>query len=80
MGMYDDVTYEMNCPDCGTKVDGFQSKDGPCSLLTLSIGQVYNFYASCPKCDRWIEFNRKADHPVITTDDINDFVLRKESK
>lgn len=59
MGMYDDVEFEMNCPKCGSKVDGFQSKDGLCMLATLDFWEVNNFYSHCSKCKAWIEFNRK---------------------
>lgn len=59
MGMYDDVKYEMKCPKCKTIVKDFQSKDGICCLHTLEFWQVDNFYASCPKCGKWIEFKYK---------------------
>ena len=59
MGMFDDVKYEMDCPKCGGRVSGFQSKDGPCCFNTLEFWEVSNFYTHCPRCDTWIEFNRK---------------------
>ena len=55
--MFDYVNYEMKCPICRTKVDGFQSKDGDCSLSTLEVGEVANFYSSCDKCNAWIDFS-----------------------
>jgi len=59
MGMYDKIKYEMDCPTCGVRVTGFQSKDKDCKLATLEFWEVDNFYALCPKCSTWIEFNRK---------------------
>jgi len=56
MGMFDYVRYEMDCPQCGNKVNDFQSKDGPCILGYLDFRQVNNFYASCKSCGHWIEF------------------------
>ena len=58
MGMFDAINYEMSCPICGEKVDGFQSKDGECVLANIDYWEVDNFYTSCPKCDAWIEFTR----------------------
>ena len=69
MGMYDHVTYECICPRCHNKVDGFQSKDGPCVLSTLAPEEVDNFYTSC-NCGAWIEFHVAEDskrrHPEGT--------------
>ena len=59
MGMYDDIKLEIDCPKCGTKMQEFQSKDGPCILAELEYWEVSNFYGGCPKCKVWIEFNRK---------------------
>ncbi len=59
MGMFDWIKYEMDCPKCGARVSGFQSKDEGCTLATLEFWEVDNFYDSCPKCGAWIEFNRK---------------------
>lgn len=57
MGMFDYVNYECVCPSCHNKVDGFQSKSGPCLMDTLEPDQVYNFYSSCEVCGAWIEFD-----------------------
>lgn len=59
MGMFDYVKFEIDCPKCGTKVTGFQSKDGLCILGELEFWEVDNFYTSCKKCRAWIVFNRK---------------------
>jgi len=67
--MYDDIKYEMGCPNCGNKVDDFQSKDGPCILTTLEFWEVSNFYASCLNCGHWIEFNRKAPIKPVPLED-----------
>ncbi len=66
MGMYDDIKHEMDCPKCGARVSGFQSKDGGCMLATLEFWAVNNFYASCPSCDTWIEFNRRGPIPITS--------------
>jgi phage FluMu protein Com len=63
MGMFDWINFEMECPVCKTKVNGFQSKDGPQSLEKLSPYDVFNFYSFCPKCKTWIEFTKKYIKP-----------------
>jgi len=68
MGMFDDIRYEMPCPECGVKVDGFQSKDGPCNMDILDFWEVRNFYAPCP-CGAWIEFNLKPPPKPYSIDD-----------
>lgn len=68
MGMFDYVEFEMPCPNCGSVVDNFQSKDGSCSLGTLKIADVNNFYDFCNKCGAWIEFHR-LNRPNISAKD-----------
>ena len=63
-GMFDYINFEMECPICKTKVDGFQSKDGSCSLHKISPFEVFNFYSTCPKCGTWIEFNKRYIKPI----------------
>ena len=58
MGMYDNVRLEIKCPNCGSTVSGFQSKDGPCDLRTLKFYEVNNFYSECDHCGCWIEYNK----------------------
>ena len=58
MGMFDDVKFEMDCPKCGKKITGFQSKDGSCTLDTLHFWEVDNFYSDCENCQIWIEFTK----------------------
>ena len=70
MGMFDDIEFEMDCPGCGKKVSGFQSKAGPCLLETLKPIQVNNFYSACDNCKGWIEFTR------IPPKEINDFDMK----
>lgn len=57
--MFDDIKFEIDCPKCGARVTGFQSKDGPCVLAELEFWEVDNFYSHCPKCETWIEFTYK---------------------
>jgi len=59
MGVFDNVKFKMDCPKCGAKITGFQSKDGPCILTTLEYWEVNHFYSSCPQCRARIEFTRK---------------------
>lgn len=56
MGVFDYVKFECDCPKCGEKVDDFQTKDGPCCMLTVEFYEVDNFYSYCPKCETWIDF------------------------
>lgn len=57
MGMFDYVNYTCPCPNCGTPLSGFQSKSGPCLLLTLEPKDVRNLYTSCRNCNHWIEYH-----------------------
>ncbi len=70
MGMFDYVVGvpEVLCPNCGKKVKGWQSKDGPCELVRLHFSAVDRFYTNCDKgkhtgsgCGRWIEFSVHKD-------------------
>ena len=61
MGMFDWVDVIVRCPQCNTEVRGFQSKDGPCKLLTISLERVDHLYTRCPndECDLWLDFTRR---------------------
>ena len=54
MGMFDYVKYEAECPECGTPLTGWQSKDGPCELAELEPWQVKQFYTECTSCLTWL--------------------------
>lgn len=70
MGMFDWVKFEKDCPVCGNKVTGFQSKDGECTLSELEFWQVDRFYSHCEVCDTWIEFSLKEEtRKKLTIDD-----------
>ncbi len=58
MGMFDYVHFEMNCPECGAIVNGFQSKDGDCDLEFIEPDGLDSFYSYCNSCKSWIEFNK----------------------
>ena len=58
MGMFDDVDAPAIVCRCGATVDGWQSKDGPCELRTLSVDEVNNYYSYCKECGRWHKFTR----------------------
>ena len=78
MGMYDYIKLEINCPKCGAKVDGFQSKDGPCCLAQLEFWEVDNFYSSCKQCGAWIEYNIRGKKSPIPLTDYEMSVVVKE--
>ena len=74
MGLFDNIDYEGDCPKCGKKVYGFQSKDGPCRLDHLKPEDVNNFYSTCLNCKTWIEFNAKLVEPkefVMTFEELD---------
>lgn len=58
MGLFDWVSFKTKCPNCGTLVDCFQSKDWHCTLETIPYWYVDRFYSSCPNCKIWIEYRR----------------------
>ena len=59
------------CPNCKTKVTGFQSKDGSCGMNGLWFWEVNNFYADCSYCNTWIEYTIKK--PVNRKKTIKDY-------
>lgn len=68
MGMFDYILYQDKC-SCGEELEGFQSKDGPCTLDTLNPEDVRSFYTSCTKCNKW--YNYKVivrDYEIIRQD------------
>jgi hypothetical protein len=56
MGLFDHVIYTAKCACCGHEITRWQTKDGPCLLMTLEPPEVKNFYATCPKCHFWNEY------------------------
>lgn len=80
MGMYDYINYECDCPNCGKKIKDFQSKDGPCAIITLDWWEVRNFYSRCDNedCRTWMEFslpNLRRSNRKLT---IKDYKVRIE--
>lgn len=63
MGLLDYVEYECDCPKCGAKVRGFQTKSGRRVQETVKPWMVDNFYTSCRTCGAWIEFTRNKPLP-----------------
>jgi len=55
MGMFDYINIGIECPECKNKVNDFQSKDGPCSLLTLDLWEIDHCYCLCGNCGSWID-------------------------
>ena len=68
MGIFDDVIFSMPCPNCGSIITGFQTKDGDPYLRKVDFHSLRNFYASCKKCHVWVVFNRK---PAQSIDDFD---------
>ena len=59
MGLFNYVVFKYKCPECGSTVSAFQTKDDlndELYLLNVSPSSVRNFYAGCPKCKHSIEF------------------------
>lgn len=57
MGLFDTVTVPaQNCRRCQAPLKGWQSKDGPCLLLTLEFYRVSRFYTACGRCQTWHEY------------------------
>jgi hypothetical protein len=57
MGMFDWVNFACDCPNCGSPVGGFQTKDGDCLLEWVDTPKIENYYSNCEVCDYWIEYN-----------------------
>ncbi len=54
MGMFDWVDYECECPVCGAKVTGFQTKELDCDMDTVTPQQALFFYSICSGCGAWL--------------------------
>ena len=55
--MYDNINVVIDCPSCGEKLGGFQSKSGDCLLNLLQADDVDNFYSYCT-CGTEVVFKR----------------------
>ena len=91
MGMFDYVDFTIPCPNCGTTVTDFQSKDGDCELQHLTVKELIEqsdgnvrFYSNCPNgsCNMWIEFWAHDDGIRIESMQfhLNKFVKHTEPK
>lgn len=69
MGMFDYVHVQIECPDCGTTLNDWQSKDAACCMDVISPEQVDRFYASCDNCGRRVEFSRAKTRDNFTLRD-----------
>lgn len=58
MGLFDYVNVSMPCPECGTMLPEFQSKDRVCQMETVEPDALMNFYTNCQQCKEWIQFAR----------------------
>ena len=74
MGMYDYVELPiiMICPTCCNVINGFQSKDGDCTLATIPYTECHEFYTHCSECNRWVEYRRK---PANSPNPLDDYEL-----
>lgn len=64
---FDKVDFVYPCPNCGTLVDGFRTKDLCRQQDTVDFRVAYHFYAEC-RCGAWIDFIRK---PAAGIDDFD---------
>jgi hypothetical protein len=84
MGMFNYVKFEMKCPNCGTIVNTFQTKDDynySLFLKEVEFWEVNNFYQSCSGCGAWIEFNRKIEfNKKIKKVSIKEYEMTVEKK
>jgi len=62
MGMYNWVNFEIECPKCGNKVDGFQSKPWNGEFEWVNPWDVEEFHTQCDNCFTWIEYERKSNN------------------
>ena len=67
MGMFDNVEYVCDCPNCGGLVQGFQSKDGPCEMKVLKPADVGYMYTSCENCQTWIAITTTRQITAVLT-------------
>lgn len=78
MSVFDNVNFEVTCPNCKKPLTGFQSKSGNPSGRSLEFWQVDEFHATCWHCRTWIEYNLKPDgvqKRSIAEYDVNHFPL-----
>lgn len=69
MGMYDYVAVCADCPNCGSALSDFQTKDSDCVMQHVYPGSIWNFYTSCGKCGTWVEFNKPPPVPHFPSPD-----------
>lgn len=70
MGMFDTLKYQIDCPECGSPVPDFQTKDLQCILDEFKKGDKVELdvhpikkqyvtgimaYDKCKKCNCWID-------------------------
>ncbi|SEH06494.1 Uncharacterised protein [Candidatus Venteria ishoeyi] len=67
MGVYNNVEFKCQCPNCGERLDGFQTYDGEPMFLTVTAASVANFHGGCDNCGAWLEFARDDNGAFIVT-------------
>ena len=70
MGMFDDVDFELACPNCDEIVKGWQSKDGECTMAMVKPETVRRFYSLCGHCGTWIEMKVIPEKVTIVVDSL----------
>ena len=71
MGMFNRVDYRMSCPECGSIITDFQTKDESIVSLcmeTVTLNQISRFHGSCNNCGLWINFFLKRPKEVSIDD------------
>lgn len=62
MGLYNYVNFTMPCPNCGSSVDEFQTKEigdaGAVRMHVVAIESVKILLGQCPHCRLYIELDR----------------------
>jgi len=74
MGMFNWVKApNIKCPFCKKIIpsnSGWQSKDCEIENIceTVDFFTCFNFYTSCPHCEKWVEFKRERNHEIKVKD------------
>jgi len=68
MGLFNYVHFEMDCPNCGSKITMFQTKDGICDMTKVEPDELCEFYTPCRVCDHWIDVSRPPKEPAPLRD------------
>jgi len=73
MGIYNTVSFQINCPICNALIRQFQTKEGDGIFDVMEFNEVNNFHAICPNCQAFVEFYYS---PESKERSINDYKMR----